>query len=454
MAGASRQLGSEARILLRRGPQTARSLVAALGVSQPTLSRALKTLGDDLVSFGAARSIQYALRDSARVDLHAPIHRVSSNGRLMALGRLIPVCPSGFVMEQGDGTRLHTEGLPWWLFDMRPQGYLGRAYNQQHGARLGLPLRLADWSDTHVLRALLLQGDDLPGNLLVGDAARELFVNASVPEPIALAGKEQAYAELAAAATRGEHHGSSAGGEQPKFTAYAQLPDGPAHVIVKFTALADNPVSQRWRDLLQAEHLALEVLRDHGLAAAHSAIHNHGAQRFLEVRRFDREGVRGRRALFSIAALDAEFVGSASTWPHITRALADAGIVQPESVMGANVLWAFGTLIGNTDMHGGNLSFMSEHGRPYQLAPAYDMTPMAFAPTAGGELAQRELSLNISNDVRAEAWHVALPLAQEFVHRLRGSGDLSKGFKPCVAVLSDRVAEAAQRIARLERTSG
>ena len=454
MASASHQLGAEARTRLRRGPQTARSLAFALGVSQPTLSRALKTLGDDLVSFGAARSIQYALRDSTRAELHAPIHRVSSEGRLVALGRLIPVCPNGFVMEQSDGVRRHAEGLPWWLFDMRPQGYLGRAYNQQHGARLGLPGRLSDWTDTHVLRALLLQGEDLPGNLLVGDAARELFVNASAPEAIALAGKAQAYTELAAAAARGEHHGSSAGGEQPKFTAYAQLEDGPAHVIVKFTALADNPVSQRWRDLLQAEHLALEVLRDHGVAAARSAIHNHGAQRFLEVCRFDREGPQGRRALFSIAALDAEFVGSANTWPHVARALAKEGIVHPEAVAGTDVLWAFGTLIANTDMHGGNLSFMSEQGRPYQLAPAYDMTPMAFAPTAGGDLVQRELLLTIGNDVPAEAWHRALPLAQEFVRRLQACDALSEGFGPCLAALTARIAEAGDRIARLAPTVG
>ena len=439
---------------MRRGPQNAHSLMNSLGVSQPTLSRALKTLGEDLVSFGAARSIQYALRDSARWELHAPIHRVSSEGNLLPLGRLIPVCPNGFVMEQSDGIRLHAEGLPWWLFDMRPQGYLGRAYNQQHGARLGLPARLADWGDTHVLRALLLQGEDLPGNLLVGEAARELFVNAPMPQPIALAGKEQAYAELAAAAARGEHHGSSAGGEQPKFTAYAQFEEGPAHVIVKFTAQTDNPISQRWRDLLQAEHLALEVLRDHGLAAAWSTIHDHGPQRFLEVRRFDREGVRGRRALFSIGALDAEFVGSASTWPQVVRALAKEGIVEPEAMVGTNVLWAFGTLIGNTDMHGGNLSFMSEHGRPYQLAPAYDMTPMAFAPTAGGDLVQRQLLLNIGSDVPAEAWHVALPLAEEFVRRLRACDALSDGFQPCLAALVDRMAEAAERIARLAAFAG
>ena len=176
--------------------------MAELGVSQPTLSRALRTLGDDLLPLGAARSIQYALRDATREHLQAPVYRVSAAGQLRELGTLVPVHPDGFVMVQSDGVRLHTEGLPWWLFDMRPQGYLGRAYNQRHGGRLGLPTRLTDWNDGHVLRALLQQGDDLPGNLLLGDAARDVFLNAPAPQPIALEHKAQAYAELAAAADR------------------------------------------------------------------------------------------------------------------------------------------------------------------------------------------------------------------------------------------------------------
>ena len=36
----------------------------------------------------------------------------------------------------------------------------------------------------------------------------------------------------------------------------------------------------------------------------------------------------------------------------------------------AAALLQFGRLIGNTDMHAGNLSFMSEHGRSCALAPA------------------------------------------------------------------------------------
>ena len=429
--------------------RTARELMAELGVSQPTLSRALRTLGDDLAPFGAARSIQYALRDATREHMQAPVYRVSAAGQLLELGTLVPVHPEGFVMLQSDGARLHTEGLPWWLFDMRPQGYLGRAYNQRHSGRLGLPARLADWNDGHVLRALLQQGDDLPGNLLLGDAARDVFLNAPAPQPIAQANKAQAYAALAAAAARGEVHGSSAGGEQPKFTTYAQLGAGPAHVIVKFTALTDTPVSERWRDLLLAEHLALQVLHDHGVSAARTALLDHGTQRFLEVRRFDREGPLGRRALFSIQALDAEFAGTAGPWPQVARALAKAGVVEPQAVEQTEILWAFGTLIANGDMHGGNLSFMAEQGRPYQIAPAYDMTCMSFAPGAGGELAVRALPLHINNEVPASAWKRALPMATDFLDRLRANPCLSDGFTDCLQALSERIAMASERIARL-----
>jgi HipA-like C-terminal domain len=444
--------GEQARALLRKGPSTARQMADHLGVSQPTVSRLLGTLGADLVKLGAARSIHYSLRDPARADLEVPVYRVSAQGKLRALGTLIPVCPAGFVMAQSDGTHLYSEGLPWWLFDMRPQGYLGRAYNQRHGTRLGLPDRLEDWHDHHVLRALILQGEDLPGNLLIGDTARALFVNAPAPQPIARASKAQAYAALASAAARGELPGSSAGGEQPKFTAYAQLADGPAHVIVKFTAQADTPVSQRWRDLLLAEHTALQVLQAHGLAATRSTLLTHGTQRFLEVRRFDREGALGRRALHSLAALDAEFVGSGGPWPQVTRALADAGIVQREAVHQVETLWAFGTLMANTDMHGGNLSFMAEQGQPcgpYALAPAYDMGCMAFAPTAGGDLPVRELGLNISEEVPAVAWQQALVMAQAFLQQLQRCGELSAGFRPCLAALNARLAQAAERIGRL-----
>ena len=425
----------------------------ALQASQPTVSRTLKALGNEVVTIGAARSIQYALRDASRSALQAPVYSVSPAGQVLSQGLLIPVHTNAYVMQPPDAPATFSDGLPWWVFDMRPQGYLGRAYNQRHGAQLGLPERLPDWADTDILRALLLQGSDLPGNLLLGSDALKQFINAPAAEAIPLATKPLQYASRAAAAAQGELPGSSAGGEQPKFTAYAELaaPDGAtasAHVIVKFSAPVPGAVSQRWRDLLWAEHLALQVLREHGIPAAACAVLDHGEQRFLEVQRFDRVGARGRHALYSLAALDAEFAGRPGRWPDMTRALARERVVEAAAVQGAELLWAFGTLIGNTDMHAGNLSFMSDTGRPYTLAPAYDMTPMAFAPTTGGDLPQRPLNLHIADQVSARAWQQALPLAESFVQGL-ARAPLSASFAPCLAALQAHVTLARTRIAHL-----
>lgn len=78
-------------------------------------------------------------------------------------------------MRDSDGEATYSEGLPWWLTDMRPQGFIGRAYARQHAAGLGLPPDVRHWSDTDALRALLLNGGDTVGNLLLGDFARDRF---------------------------------------------------------------------------------------------------------------------------------------------------------------------------------------------------------------------------------------------------------------------------------------
>lgn len=425
------------RQLLAQGPMTARQLVEKMGISQPTVSRALSTLGDQVVRIGAGSAIHYALRDSSRSFAAAPVFRVNDAGQLGELGSLLPVCPAGFVMVQADGVTLHSDGLPWWLFDMRPQGYLGRAYASAHAAALGLPSNPEYWSDTEVIRALLAHGHDAVGNLLIGTQAREHFINMPLPTPV---DRASAYPALARAAAAGELPGSSAGGEQPKFCAYSEH----GHVLVKFSAADDNPVSERWRDLLLAEHLALSVL------GVETWIFDFSGQRFLEVPRFDRVGQLGRIGVFSLRALDAEFVGDvAAPWPSLVKRLAAAGHVAPEAQAAAALLWAFGTLIGNTDMHAGNLSFVTRQGRPYQLAPAYDVLPMGFAPRAGGALVNTLSAATLSAVVAAETWRQALGLAESFFAKLADCTGFSPGFAPCIAALRKHIDEAASRIARL-----
>lgn len=429
------------RLCLRQGPMSARQLVERIGMSQPTASRALAALGDEIVRIGSGRAIQYALRDAGRGLGDIPVYRVAADGTIRRLGALTPVCPGGFVMRQEDGGAAHSDSLPWWLLDMCPQGFLGRVYVERHAAALGLPPRLAEWSETHMLRALMAHGEDVVGNLLLGDIARERFVDASLPAPV----DPSRYPALAEAAERGDVPGSSAGGEQPKFTAYAGR-----HVLVKFTAADDNPVARRWRDLLNAEHLAARVLLAGNVQAARSRLFDLGGRRFLEVERFDRVGPLGRRALHSLTSVDAEFVGDArSPWPVLAAGLAARGIITGEAAAGAALLHAFGTLIGNTDMHNGNLSFVGEHGRPFQLAPAYDMLPMAFAPRSGGALPAGLTPARLHPGIAPEIWRRALVLADAFIGGMREDGGFSEGWAPCAGALAQHVEDARARIGRL-----
>ncbi len=438
------------RLRLAGGPQPARALMVALGLSQPTLSRRLAGLGGEVVRIGAARSIQYALRDTLRGLPDMAVYRVDAAGQLSRLGVLVPVRPDGFVMYTGSGETLYSPGLPWWLLDMRPQGYLGRAYVARHSAALGLPPRLGEWSDTHALRALLAHGHDPVGDLLLGDGARGLFIATPVTAPVAMVDKPAAYMRLAREASQGEAPGSSAGGEQPKFTAWAVTAAGPRHVLVKFSESEPGPVPQRWRDLLLAEHLALQTLAAAGVPAARTALLDGGGQRFLEVERFDRAGPLGRRGVVSLAAMDAEFVGAGpAPWPVVVQRLADAGHVRADAVRVAALLWAFGTLIGNTDMHAGNLSFVTEQGRPWALAPAYDMTSMAFAPRSGGSLPDTLGAASLHPAIPHDVWRQAGALAGGFLARAQGERGFSRRFAPCLAALAQYQQAASEGIARL-----
>lgn len=429
------------RSLLEKGPVTARQLIDLMGISQPTLSRAIAGMGPEIVRIGAARSIQYALRDAARGFAEVPVYRVAAEGRITRLGVLVPVRPDGFVMLQDDGAALHSDGLPWWVQDMRPAGFLGRAYAISFATELGLPADINEWSDAHALRALIHHGDDLVGNLLLGDMAREHFIQSPPLVPIA----DAAYPSLAEAVERGEIAGSSAGGEQPKFVAY-----NGRHVMVKFTAQDDNSVTERWRDLLLAEHLAGRVLGEAGMPVVESRIVDIGIRRFLEVERFDRVGPLGRRAVHSLTSLDSEFIGdAASPWPVLATRLATSRVITTEAAEVAMRLYAFGVLIGNTDMHNGNLSFVSDHGRPYGIAPSYDMLPMAFRPGNGGNLPDSLNPANLQSHVNSATWRQALGLAETYLDKMREDARFTVGWVPCLDALGRHVEDARQRIARL-----
>ncbi len=433
---------NQIRTALAAGPVPAGSLRASLDVTRPTLARALAEMPGEIVTSGSARATRYALRDKFRGLPDMPVYRVNSAGQIQHLGQLIPVRSDGFVMVPNTGATVYHEGLPWWVTDMRPQGFLGRAYARQCATGLGLPPDVRHWSDTDALRALLSNGGDAVGNLLLGDLARDRFVNSPLPTVVGASD----YPRLAAEALTSGETWSSAGGEQPKFCAYTDR----GHVLVKFTAQDDNPVTARWRDLLLAEHLALETLQAGGVSAAQSRVVDIGAQRFLELERFDRVGPHGRHALLSLASLDGEFVGNATApWPVVTSELNRQEIITAQAHVGAGLLYAFGTLIGNTDMHAGNLSFVSDSGRPYALSPVYDMLPMAFSPTTGGVIRNIVPTAHLQASVSGDNWRVARELGVQYLTRLRDETRLSAAFQPCIDALRPHLDDASQRIGRL-----
>lgn len=101
MPSAAQTYANAVRPLLRPGPTKAQALAQALQVSQPTVSRALSALGDEVVPFGAARSIQYTLRDPQRADLQATVYRVTPQGAVENSGHPRPRVPAGICDGRG-----------------------------------------------------------------------------------------------------------------------------------------------------------------------------------------------------------------------------------------------------------------------------------------------------------------------------------------------------------------
>lgn len=425
---------------LATGPLPAAALVERLGISRPTLSRLVAAAGAQVIRYGAARATSYAARRSVAGVSTWPLYRVGEDGRAVGIGSLHAVA-GGYLAELSEeGRHVFSESLPWWLQDMRPQGFLGRAFAQKHAAALRLPDTLGLWNDDHALVAIAALGDDTPGNLLVGEAALAHYLEGPASPVIALAERATAYPAHAAAALAGEAPGSSAGGEQPKFTATLDLGSRRCAVLVKFSSATLNPVSRRWASLLVAEHHALQTLRHAGLPACDSELFTANGQTFLQVERFDRlpcppatPARMGRRGLVSLAALDDAFVGRAEqAWPLITASLAEQGHITPASHLAAERLYAFGLLIGNTDMHRGNLGFLHTGGT-LELAPAYDMLPMHYAPRASGDMNDAPPLLRFRSPPALEAWRDMLPLAQQWAATAQADACLDEALRQAIA---------------------
>src|SRR3979490_122042 len=131
---------------------------------------------------------------------------------------------------------------------------------------------------------------------------------------IDLRDRENQYPVLADSAIAGTPPGSSAGGEHPKFTAEIGDRNNVRHVLVKFSPMRTDRVSQRWSDLLVAEHIAGKSLGLVGGPTNATELLVRGNRMFLEVDRFDRSGIRGRIGIASLAAIADHHIGRRDNW--------------------------------------------------------------------------------------------------------------------------------------------
>jgi len=427
-------------------------LLERLGVSRATLMRAVRELGSQVVARGRARRTAYAARRALRGSLQAlPLFRIDPQGQAHEVAKLYPLHPAGCVLDASEPSDWPLDddmqdgwfgGLPYFLDDMRPQGFLGRHFARRYADLLQVSADPKVWSEDDTLHALNLLGSDMPGNCILGEPALRQWLAQSQQDMVAIQDAQigPAYLLKADVAMRLGDVGSSAGGEFPKFTAFRDVAGKPTHVLVKFSGSDEAPGTVRWSDLLVCEHLALCAVAEHlGLEAAVSRIHQAGGRTFLEVERFDRHGRLGRSPVCSWQALNAARVGLAGRpWSEGGDALHRLGLINTECHAALQRLWLFGQLIANTDMHDGNLSF-----RPgLQLAPVYDMLPMGYAPVRGMELPVLDFVPTLPLPAQRQTWQLAARAAELFWKSASGDARISAGFQSICAQNASRVRQA------------
>ena len=383
------------------GARRAGELAEVLGGDRVALKRAYEREAHQFLRLGRARATRYAARqvltgldtDEFRV------FRVDEGGGIEPAGTLVTLVATESVWFPDESI---IDGLPPEMHDIAPRGFLGHSYARHHGD-LGLPEDVTNWSDHHILIALSRRGDDLQGNLVVGRESFDRFQNLQHETRTT-----DDFPTLSNAAIAGEHVGSSAGGDQPKFTA---LVDG-QHRIVKFaTDATDN--ARRWQDLLMLEHVALQSLRDAGIEVAETELLDINGLRCLIINRFDRIGEMGRRAVMSLAAASEQVDG---TWTDAAEGMQRRGELSDDALQQIALLDAYGALIANTDRHQYNVSLFPTKGG-YSVAPAFDQLPMAYAPPSSGNLRNSAIAEPHPAVNTLAVWEEAQELAAEFWRR-------------------------------------
>jgi hypothetical protein len=472
---------SDLQILLleqlgQRGIVTSPELQSLSGKSQATVSRALAGLSTrGVVAFGRARARRYGL---CRPILNAMLGQqpiwLHDLARPQRWGTLTCLAGDQVHVEAGGVEWLERGRLPWFLAPLRLEGFLGRlqAGSPRLAAMLGAdPSR---WRVEEQLYAAIAQVHDAPGAMTVGDPD-----GAAAPEPVPTDDAERLrhYDTIADDVTRHLPGPSSAAGEQPKFLATRRIARGglsgergfatsrdpprgagrasPAlgvpgseweQLLVKFAPPRGTPFGERWHDLLHAEALALATLAEAGEPAAQARVLSSARRTYLESIRFDRIGRFGRRHAVPLWAAHDAFVAlrQSGNWATTADELHRQGRLSAADAQRVRLWQTYGELIGNNDMHRGNLTLWADDPRTgrFEVAPCYDMLPMRYKP----EPAHADFGLTPIEPARPLAidatWQQAQTLALRFWQRLADHA-------PCSAALRDVADANAQRVEAL-----
>ena len=438
---------------LQRGIASAADLAHALGLSQPSISRLLtRLIGEgQVVRIGSRRGVRYGLSSAVEgIGSQWPLRRIDSAANIHELGTLYRLVADQYFFNPTPEARAAgyawggiSEGIPYFLQDQRPGGFLGRAV-PRHYPELHLPERVIDWTDEHYLRHLTQHGGDAVSDLILGDAAfNEHLSQMRHRKAIEATERSVSYPGLAAAVMEGKLPGSSAHGEHPKFTAFLRDKSLLRHILVKFSPTMDTAIGKRWGDLLTAEHHAHDILRETGLPACDSRIFTFENRTYLEVDRFDRRGAEGRIGVTSLLAIDATQYGKLDRWIDSAARLHKDHRIDAEALEQVRLAATFGALIANTDRHFGNLALYDSYDGHFALAPIYDMLPMLFAPEHDQIFARVFVPPDPSSDT-LNAFGQARSLAERYWQNLADDARISGEFR-AISATCLRTLEALPR---------
>jgi hypothetical protein len=284
-----------------------------------------------------------------------------------------------------------SKGLPYYLQDSRQTGYSGRKVPGDY-LQHGLPTAAGDCSDAHSLSFLTRFGSQNVGNLVIGDESLYRYLTFA-DEPPLIGAKDRcrfyprfADVHLTQSGDQASGWASSAiflPGEDPKFAVRVLDDHRVRSVLVKFSGRRETPAGLRSADLLIAEWLASEVLRNHGFEMAQTRPHEFDGRVFLEIDRFDRVGPVGRRGISSLLCAVADRYGKLDTWSLAAERLHRDNLLSANDLRRIKALEGFARLIGDNDRHLSHITFYDQFSGPFELAPTYGVLPAAFAPGKG-----------------------------------------------------------------------